>query len=470
MASSNFLARTRVETLLCKKILLHKKVNVSFYLTSLSINLQKRSYVSVTLPIHLAAAKGTTGNKPGVKVGGRAAPSKKKSGFKQTKKVAVQVKKSNVGPGFAKVNEKFYQPPPVVDLDEMYPEAFLYDNVGKVYAITDTVLSKIKTFRLPPALNHELEFFPRPSLVIRESSVKLIDLLEASSDLPSLRNRIILCESSGELGTGKSTLLLQSVCYALSSNWIVIYISHAISYVNSSSAYQKVEATGEFVQPALAQKLLQQINIVNRSIFQNIKLKQSHEIQRNILKKDSPITQLIELGIREESVAFDVLTKFFAEIEQNDTYSVLLAVDEINAFYTRTKYRNVDFTFLDADRFSLIKILLEFFGGQRHFKRGAIIGAISNVFPPIQSKILDFSLRLDEPSPWIPYSQSLISYTKGLQRFDVTGYSKDEAKAGKPQNLADSSPREGVVRQSLYDLIIYFIMWRGQPDWTGFER
>ncbi|CAG8513483.1 4961_t:CDS:10 [Ambispora gerdemannii] len=355
MASSNFLAKSRVEILLCQKIL-HKKVHASFYFISPSINLQKRSYVSVTLPVHFAAAKGTTGKKPGVKAGGRAAPSKKKSGFKQTKKAAVQVKKTNVGPGFAKVNEKYYQPLPVVDLDEMYPEVFLRDNVGKVYTMTDSVLSKIKTFRLPPALNHEFEFFSRPSLVIRESSVKLVDLLDVSSNLPT-----------GELGTGKSTLLLQAVCYTLSSNWIVIYLSHAISYVNSSSAYQKIEATGEFVQPALAQKLLQQINFVNRSILQNIKLKQSHQIQRHIVKQDSPITQLIEYGVREESVAFD--------------------------------------------------------------KRGAIIGAISNAFPPVQSKILDFSLRLDEPSPWIPYSQSLLSYAKGLQRFDVAGYSKDEARA-----------------------------------------
>lgn len=58
-----------------------------------------------------------------------------------------------------------------------------------------------------------------------------------------------------------------------------------------------------------------------------------------------------------------------------------------------------------------------------------MIGALSQTFKPFISKPLEIALGLTEVSPWKPVSRTNLQYTAGLQRFDVEGYSIDEAKA-----------------------------------------
>lgn len=77
-------------------------------------------------------------------------------------------------------------------------------------------------------------------------------------------------------------LLLQATNYALQSGWIVVYVPNgqfkavataqrsaliilAVSWIDSSSAYQYDSEAQTFHQPALAAKMLEQIRAVNGS-------------------------------------------------------------------------------------------------------------------------------------------------------------------------------------------------------------
>lgn len=57
------------------------------------------------------------------------------------------------------------------------------------------------------------------------------------------------------------------------------------------------------------------------------------------------------------------------EIGNNQEYPVLLAVDEVNAFYIDSEYRDVDDTLLEANRLSLPRTILEYFSGKKDFVR-----------------------------------------------------------------------------------------------------
>ncbi|CAG8638549.1 2816_t:CDS:2, partial [Scutellospora calospora] len=103
-------------------------------------------------------------------------------------------------------------------------------------------------------------------------------------------------------------------------------------------------------------------------------------------------------------------------------------VDVINAFYTATDYTDVDDTYLEPDRLSLPRTILDYFSGRRDFTYGATIGAVSQCYKPYVSKPLNIALGLVEPSPWNHYPQNILNYAVGLQRFDVSNYSQTEAK------------------------------------------
>ncbi|KAG9297224.1 hypothetical protein G9A89_003520 [Geosiphon pyriformis] len=392
-----------------------------------------KSYVTASLVFRAAkVAKGAKGAKQPPKKAGKTAkvdrPLKKKgSSFKTAKKTnSKMIRKVTIGPGFNKVNPAYYRPAISSNLNAMEPEIFHPDNVGTVYQLPESISSKLKAFGIAPALFKEFDLFPRPSLVLRNESVKLVDILDSASEGQSSASRYVI---TGPLGTGKSALLLQAVVYTLAKrNWIVIYISNAISYVNSSSAYQKNETTKKFVQPQLSQRLLQQIQTVNKSILQNIKLSKAYQIQRYTIEQGTTMLGLLSIGIKDQKVAFEILDIFLGEMAVHEEYPVLLAIDVINAFYRKTLYRNVDFSFLDASRLSLPHLLLKHFSGDRYFKRGAIIGATSEATSEFQSHLLNNALGLTEPSPWVPVSSSLSRYAGGLQRIQLGNYSENEAK------------------------------------------
>jgi len=58
-------------------------------------------------------------------------------------------------------------------------------------------------------------------LVVRESTVSLLEKIDASMKTPSSQTRLVL---TGDAGAGKSAMLLQTVSHCLSAGWAVIYV------------------------------------------------------------------------------------------------------------------------------------------------------------------------------------------------------------------------------------------------------
>ncbi|CAG8775234.1 5855_t:CDS:2, partial [Racocetra persica] len=322
-------------------------------------------------------------------------------------------------------NKELYLSPPVIALEEMLPDVYTDENIGKIYRFPPEIISKIKIFKFPPILEREFSPLPYPSLAIRQSSIQLVNLIENASQKSSAETRIIL---SGETGVGKSALLLQTVNYSLGKPWIVIYIPDAIKFVNSSYPYIKNKITNEFVQPTLAAEFLKQIKAVNLKLLRDITLTRDYKLNKHIVTINSPVIELIDIGIKDTSCAPQAFEIFLDEIGKNVNYPVLLAVDVINAFYTATDYTDIDDTYLEPDRLSLSRTILDYFSGKRDFTYGAVIGALSQCYKPYISKPLNIALGLVTPSPWKHYPQNLLNYAVGLQRFDVPNYSQPEAK------------------------------------------
>ena len=72
---------------------------------------------------------------------------------------------------------------------------------------------------------------------------------------------------AGDKGTGKSSLLLQAVSYAQSTDWIVLYLPSALPLVNSSTPHSYSQQRALFEQPALAASLLTKFAAANKAAF-----------------------------------------------------------------------------------------------------------------------------------------------------------------------------------------------------------
>jgi small subunit ribosomal protein S29 len=64
-------------------------------------------------------------------------------------------------------------------------------------------------------------------LVVRDSTVSFLEKVDEAMKTPSAQSRIVL---TGEAGSGKSALLLQTVSHCLSAGWIVIYVPKGMSW------------------------------------------------------------------------------------------------------------------------------------------------------------------------------------------------------------------------------------------------
>ncbi|CAG8560643.1 356_t:CDS:2, partial [Scutellospora calospora] len=272
-----------------KKTLLNHHIKPSLLLTNLIV--QKRT--------------GTA--KPKIKKSSTNVQKNKGFQKKNLKKTASEDAEATLSTSFVK-NKELYKPSPVVALEEMLPEVYTEENIGKIYRFPPEILQKIEIFKLPPILEKEFFPLPYPSLAIRQSSIQLIKLIENASQKSSVESRIILC---------KSALLLQAINYSLCKSWIVIYVPFAIKFVNSSYPYIKNKITNEFVQPTLSSELLKQIKVVNANYLQNITLTRDYKINKYTIKNNSPVIELMDIGIKDNSCAPQVFEIFLEEIGKN---------------------------------------------------------------------------------------------------------------------------------------------------------
>ena len=89
----------------------------------------------------------------------------------------------------------------------------------------------------------QFRMLSKPCSVIRDITLKAIDMLDAASIKPSRDTRVVFSACflpfpyfiltyvppAGERGAGKSFALLQAIQYAIARHWIVLYIPRGLS-------------------------------------------------------------------------------------------------------------------------------------------------------------------------------------------------------------------------------------------------
>ncbi|KAF9650118.1 hypothetical protein BDM02DRAFT_3155015 [Thelephora ganbajun] len=278
----------------------------------------------------------------------------------------------------------------------------------------------MKVYGLPKTVATEFRLLSKPCSVIRDVTLKVLGKLDAASKKSSFHSRMVLTGSSG---CGKSYTLIQGVEYAAANNWLVFYFPYVINTVNSSTSYIYDPRTRTYLQPAYASQTLQNFVTVNSQLIQKLKVSDDVPIEgRATIPKGAPLADLIAVGAKDQNSAPVVLSALLEILGKQTEYPVLLAIDDFQALYCKTSYKDPRFSMIKSYHLSMPRLLLEYASGKKSFARGAVLGALSTANTTFSVPVeLQESLKLNHgtTSPYIKRSQELISYAEGLTNVPV---------------------------------------------------
>lgn len=189
-------------------------------------------------------------------------------------------------------------------------------------------------------------------------------------------------------GLGRSVCAQRYVSYCVFITSIVndLY-SLAAKLIDSSTQYVYDAQTGTYLQPAFTHELLRRFRDVNSSLLKKLRTTKAFEHSNGqVLDAQRPLAELVEIGARRPQEASKVLTALLSELGAQKTYvmeplciyapsltgrptshPVLLAIDDFQALYCKTKYRDPHFKTLRAHHLSLPRTLLQYASGQKEF-------------------------------------------------------------------------------------------------------
>ncbi|KAH7335262.1 mitochondrial ribosomal death-associated protein 3-domain-containing protein [Rhizoctonia solani] len=308
-------------------------------------------------------------------------------------------------------------------LPQLTPDVLTSRAIGTAVLLPSGQGSVAGSFGLPASLESEFLLLSNPTSVIRNTTLSVIAALDSGHKLgnSSKDARIAL---TGDTGSGKSHLLLQAANYAAASKWIVLYAPRVISWVDSTTPYAYDPRTKTFQQPELASQILGQFITANSGILSKIQITKSIENERlGTFSKGAPLLDLLNVGQKDQSLATEVLEVALEVLGGQDQYPVLLAIDDFQALFCMSRYRDPQYQLIFAHHLSLPRIILEYAVGKRLLTSGAVVGALSSTDPRFLAPLpLKEALGMVQPGSVSPYdrrNKDVAFYASGIKSLPV---------------------------------------------------
>ncbi|KAI9189883.1 hypothetical protein H9P43_001316 [Blastocladiella emersonii ATCC 22665] len=180
----------------------------------------------------------------------------------------------------------------------------------------------------------------------------------------------------GPIGAGK-TCTLEHVVSVESQNDanVIVHVKDASEWFDGRYIYnQGPKKLWEL--PTASSAFLQSILSNNQTSAAELKITAAYAFGEKKIDANSPLSALLTLGARSNERSSDVTEAVLEELAKHP--NVLLAVDHVNAVFSKTRYFNQKSEPLHASQFVLGHSLLPFFEGKAE---GKVIGATSKTNP-----------------------------------------------------------------------------------------
>jgi DNA polymerase III delta prime subunit len=155
---------------------------------------------------------------------------------------------------------------------------------------------------------------------------------------------------TGESGCGKSTALIVAAACAQELDAIVVHIPQALAMVDSTTSYTYSEGLRGYSQPDLTAKFLSDLLQQNQLRLQRVTVEGNQSVEQLLQSSLSPSASA--------SAKHDALEKALRAIAQQNAFPVVLIVDEVEALFTATSYKDADFRALQSYELAVPRTLL----------------------------------------------------------------------------------------------------------------
>ncbi|KAG8748410.1 37S ribosomal protein S23 mitochondrial [Ceratobasidium sp. 414] len=285
---------------------------------------------------------------------------------------------------------------------------------GSAIALPSKQGSIIGTYGVPLSVENEFSLLSCPTSVIRDTTLSILDILDtgAKTGTSSKDARVVL---TGDSGAGKSHLLLQAANYAA-----VNKMSTSLKNICSN------KLGGLDNAPELALQTLGQFVEANADTLNDAGTQIATDIQSERLgnfSKGTPLSKLLAVGLKDQSLATEVLEVTLRILGEQTKYPILIAVDDFQAFFCMSKYRDPQYELIFAHHLILTRIILEYASGKRTLARGVVLGATSSTnsrfLEPLPLKEALGTIASGTVSPYERRNKNIVAYASGLKGFPI---------------------------------------------------
>ncbi|KAI8461699.1 mitochondrial ribosomal death-associated protein 3-domain-containing protein [Phakopsora pachyrhizi] len=270
---------------------------------------------------------------------------------------------------------------------ELEPSQMLSSRVGELFRFSTRALKAFEKFEVPHSVRSDWKPTPVPTTTLRKASVELVSKLErASEEEPSSQKCLLAL--NGAAGSGKSTVLLHGVSYAVQKRWIVLYIPDVQPLVGGRYGYEYCSKSQIFHQNSLSSTILSRLlslNDLSGLIVKNSKElfgtrdEQFVEAQDPPISTGLPLTSLIQMGIQNPHFGPVVLDAVLEELSQQTVRPVLLAIDGAQNLFKTSGYLDGSFRPIDSFALNVPRLLVSFARGTRKMSKGLTVLSASSL-------------------------------------------------------------------------------------------
>ncbi|KAJ1983215.1 hypothetical protein H4R34_001415 [Dimargaris verticillata] len=331
------------------------------------------------------------------------------------------------------IKTEYHQDPVFADIPELTTDNITHDSLHTIYALPRELIGKFTAQDFPDYLYRDFSTVHSDGLMVREPFCRLASLMEARTTPQPL----VL---TGRTGVGKSATLLQAASYAHLKQWLILYVPNAIHWVDSSQPYRPSADPSAYLQPEVARRWLQFIRQINASVLNSLVLPTTVTVGNQTLAKGSSVDAMLAAGIDQPAAAHDAVEALLQFSHQGLGAPVLMAVDQLNAFYISTEYFTPENERLLPANLRLVRAFLPFFDGQKSLKDGLVLGALS--MANTQFRVPGFGLegRVTKGKEAMPMA---------AKPLEVPAFDKHETQA-----LLEFYHQSGVVYHKLDDALV----------------
>jgi len=173
----------------------------------------------------------------------------------------------------------------------------------------------------------------------------------------------------------------------------------------------------------IASDILKQLTRFNSEILETLKLTTEVALERGSIPAETTLNALANQGIQDPYVAPLILSILLEHLEKQTEFPVLLAVDDFQALYNQSAYRDPLYHLVQSYHLSMPRAILEYASGLKSFARGAVVGALSttNSSYPVPIELKDALGQASEQSSnvWAKRNPDLVTYASGLTSVPV---------------------------------------------------